>query len=186
MTDLEAKSPKHEARFKYDVDVDEVYEKSKKAGLLPQRVGGRPTNSGEGPQCQVRILIKDPPATVLVSRSKVQITYSSSDDKDLWESIRLLEQHQILPGLSEGFYYVSTTPTEAMLMKRTILEQWLKIGLLKEEREKVNELIMGLIESLGHRDETVNLVHEFLNDYGALRKHTDRKFEEALTHRNTR
>jgi hypothetical protein len=181
LTNLKAKSPKHEARFKYHADMDEVFEKSKKAGLLPQKVGGRPAKSGEDPECQVRILIRDPPATVLISRSKVQITYSSSDDKDLWESIRFLEEQKILPGLSEGFYYVSTTPTEAMLMKRTILDQWLRIGLLKGEREKVNELIMGLIGSLGHEDEIVDLVHEFLNNYSALQKLTDKKFEEAQT-----
>jgi hypothetical protein len=110
--------------------------------------------------------LKHLPVSVEVDRRSVHVYHES--DKDLWDSLRLLDK--FFPNLTSGLYEVSVTKEEALLMKRTIVCQLQREDIFKEERNRLNELILGLVES-GSRSK----VQKFLSDYAELRRSTDEK-----------
>ena len=124
--------------------------------------------------------LEDPPVTILISKSLMQICYTSNTDKDLWKTLFFLDK--IFPNLHQNLRYVSTIREEALRMKRKIINQQYAMVLLREERDNVNTLIMQLITENGYAtQQTQKSIQKFLDKYVQMQRKTDEKLEKPLS-----
>jgi hypothetical protein len=179
------KIAKHQAQFRLQANIQDIYERLKHARLENDRLrlagldfgytGGRKNKKEEPthPQAQIRVTLEKPPVTAFISPSMIQIDYFS--ERDFFDSLLLLNEALFdkalpgrnFPGLIAHLDIVSTLPSEAVDMKRVLILQENKIRILVDERNQINNLVVNLMEN--------NDVQKFLKDYAELSRSTDEK-----------
>lgn len=133
-------------------DLHGTFEKLKKAGLKPQRLGWRPTKEEEPAEAsQIRVVLGKPNITAFISESMVQISYVSNDD--LPEAIWTLQKSLVTVsgetnGLALALNHTSLTQTEISDIRKALLVCDFKMILELEKKRVLEDLVLSLFSEL--------------------------------------
>jgi hypothetical protein len=154
--------PKHQARFRIEVDIDATFEQLEKANLHPLGIGpesGVRTVSYDSPLSQISVTLKEQTVTALISTSLVQISYVCNDDlpSAIWQLQPFIieaESHKPVENLAAKLEYTTLTERETDDIRKALMVTDFKMMYQLEKNRMLTAIFLSLISELRSLDDS--------------------------------